>query len=488
MLKVPTWNMHRGYQNFPMQKKSLSSLKNEKELNLVTGIINSSRYFRKLSQSFLKEMLSHCELVSLNAEEHLIREAHPKEPELIVLVEGSLAITSQSDFIMRLDLPGDVFGEMSIINNDPNPFADVITEENTKVIIFPNHLFKVKDNDTKVPVAYLMFSHILAEKLKHTTALSLLNKKKVRSQDEILPLICILDPDKQNCTLIKNVIVNEWSKSRIFEFRSYQEFIENRKKGKFDFFIIDPEKFTGGRSKKDSIRMLIELCNSHFSPILIVSTFCKKEQNRRFLAELGVTDFLKKPFSNFDLKHIIAKIRKGYFLYKELEQIECVADTDKLTGLANRRRMDEFLEALVTIYSKGKKPFSIIISDVDNFKHYNDSHGHHMGDVVLVSIATIFKNTIRRGDLAVRFGGDEFVIILPNCGKKNALLIAEKILTEVENEIIPFQEHQPLGNLTCTFGVSSFPEDAETKEDLLKKADENLYVGKNRRRNSVNFG
>ena len=112
-----------------MQRKSLSSPKNEKELNLVTETIKSGRYFNEISLSYLKEMLRQGELVSLNADEYLIREDHPKPPELIVLLEGSLAVTSQSLFIMRLDLPGDVVGEMSIINDDPNPFADVIAEK-----------------------------------------------------------------------------------------------------------------------------------------------------------------------------------------------------------------------------------------------------------------------------------------------------------------------------------------------------------------------
>jgi len=187
-----------------MQRKSLSSPKNEKELNLVTEIIKSGRYFNEISLSYLKEMLRQGEIVSLNADEYLIREDHPKPPELIVLLEGSLAVTSQSLFIMRLDLPGDVVGEMSIINDDPNPFADVIAEENSKVVIFPNHLFKVKGNDTKVSVAYLMFSHILAEKLKQTTAQFLLNKN-VRTQEGTLPIIGILDPDKEYRSSIKTI-------------------------------------------------------------------------------------------------------------------------------------------------------------------------------------------------------------------------------------------------------------------------------------------
>ena len=108
-----------------------------------------------------------------------------------------------------------------------------------------------------------------------------------------------------------------------------------------------------------------------------------------------------------------------------------------------------------------------------------------MGDLVLVSIASILKNSIRRGDLAARFGGEEFVVILPNCSKKNAELIGNKIRTAIFDENIQFQEQQPMGNLTCTFGIATYPDDASTKEFLLKKADECLYDGKSSGRNKV---
>jgi diguanylate cyclase (GGDEF)-like protein len=147
--------------------------------------------------------------------------------------------------------------------------------------------------------------------------------------------------------------------------------------------------------------------------------------------------------------------------------------------------MDEFLDAMLTLFPEEKKPFSFIIADVDHFKHYNDTHGHQLGDVVLASVASIFKNNIRRGDLAARFGGEEFVVILPNCKKDNAVQIGHKLRMAIAEEKIPFQEQQPMGNLTCTFGVATFPEDADTKELLLKKADDCLYKGKAAGRNMV---
>ena len=91
----------------------------------------------------------------------------------------------------------------------------------------------------------------------------------------------------------------------------------------------------------------------------------------------------------------------------------------------------------------------------------------------------------RSGDLAARFGGEEFVVILPKCGSENAMRIAEQLRVAVEEEDIPYQDQQPLGNLTATFGVATFPEDADDVETLLKKADDCLYKGKESGRNVV---
>ncbi len=466
-----------------MQRKSLSSPGESPDLDRYAEIIKSGRYFRKISLSLLKEMLREGEYVTLNAEEYLLRENHNKPPELIVLLEGSLVVTAQDNFIMRLNNSGDVVGEMSIISSNPKPFTDVIAEDDSQVVIFPNHLFKVAEDDTKVSVAYYIFSHILAEKLRHVTAQTLL-KKNARTHDTQNPLIAILDPDKESRGKIKSALENVWEKACVIELE-FQEFLAKPFQNDFDFLIIDPENIAEGSTQTDSIRNLIQICSSHLAPMLVISQFCKEEENRQFLAGLGVADFLQKPFSAFDLQHLLTKFRKDHYRRKELEQVEITADTDKLTGLANRRRMDEFLDAMLTLFPEEKKPFSFIIADVDHFKHYNDTHGHQLGDVVLASVASIFKNNIRRGDLAARFGGEEFVVILPNCKKDNAVQIGHKLRMAIAEEKIPFQEQQPMGNLTCTFGVATFPEDADTKELLLKKADDCLYKGKAAGRNMV---
>ena len=467
-----------------MQRKPLSFPKSSPELDHYADIIRSGRYFRKISKSHLKEMLRQSELIVLNADEYLIRKDHSNSPDLIVLLEGSLAVTSEGQFIMRLNNPGDLVGELSVIAGESNHFADVISEEQSKVVIFPYHLFKVADDDTEVSVAYLVFSHILAEKLKHVTAQSLL-KKNVRSQKDSHPVIGILDNDKKSRVLISSTLGKIWNKANVIQIESFQDFLEKPFENRFDLLIVDPENISGKKSKNDSIQKITDICNSFSAPIMVISRFCRKEENRIFLAELGVKDFLIKPFAEFDLQHALTRLRKDHYRQKELEQVVIEADTDKLTGLANRRRLDEFLDALVTLFPEEKQSFSLIMADVDHFKYYNDAHGHQMGDIVLATIASILKNRIRRGDLAARFGGEEFVVILPNCSKENAVLIGNKLRVAISDENIQFQEQQPMGNLTCTFGIATYPDDADTKELLLKKADECLYDGKASGRNKV---
>ena len=467
-----------------MQRKPLSFPKSSPELDHYTDIIRSGRYFRKISKSHLKEMLRQSELITLNTDEFLIRKEHSNSPELIVLLEGSLAVTSEGQFIMRLNNPGDLVGELSVIAGESNHFADVISEEQSKVVIFPYHLFNVADDDTEVSVAYLVFSHILAEKLKHVTAQSLL-KKNVRSQKDSHPVIGILDNDKKSRALISSTLGKIWNKANVIQIESFQDLLEKPFENRFDLLIVDPESISGNKFKNDSIQKISDICDSFSAPTMVISRFCRKEENRIFLAGLGVTDLLIKPFAEFDLQHTLTKFRNDHYRQKELEQVVIEADTDKLTGLANRRRLDEFLDALVTLFPEEKQSFSLIMADVDHFKYYNDAHGHQMGDIVLATIASILKNRIRRGDLAARFGGEEFVVILPNCSKENAVLIGNKLRVAISDENIQFQEQQPMGNLTCTFGIATYPDDADTKELLLKKADECLYDGKASGRNKV---
>lgn len=132
-----------------------------------------------------------------------------------------------------------------------------------------------------------------------------------------------------------------------------------------------------------------------------------------------------------------------------------------------------------------KKPLSLIMGDVDDFKHYNDTNGHPAGDEVLRQIGRILKNNTKRGDIVARYGGEEFVIILPDTSGKSAKIVAEKLRKSVQEYKFVNEESQPGGKVTITFGLADYPEDADSARGVMKKADNALYMGKESGKNQV---
>ena len=462
-----------------MRRTELSVRKDHQEIDQFADSIHSGRYFRRLRRDVLLEMLRQGELMELDADEYLLREGEDQPPQLAVLLEGSLAVMSQGNFLMRLEYPGDVVGEMSVITRGGHAF-DVLAEAPSRVVIFPEHLFKEEDDGAEVSILYLIFSHILSEKLRITAAQSLLGKSN-RPRADVVPTIALLIENPEERQRAAQLVADKWDKAQAVELPSLQEFVTDPLNQRYDIILTNPI----ATEADPKLPQVMDSCALHMCPVLVISPYCAEEENRRELQKMGATDFLPLPCPDFDFEHALSQLKLGYYRQQELQQVEEAADTDRLTGMANRRRLDGFMEALVTLYPEERKPFSLIISDVDNFKHYNDTNGHQMGDVVLATVAAVFKNRVRRGDLAARFGGEEFVMILPSCNKENALKIAEKLRKAVADEYVPYQENQPTGNLTATFGVATYPDDADTWELLLKKADECLYIGKEKGRNCV---
>lgn len=165
-----------------------------------------------------------------------------------------------------------------------------------------------------------------------------------------------------------------------------------------------------------------------------------------------------------------------HLMYKEMEAL---AITDGLTSLHNRRHFQEQLSREVLRARRYMQEFSLIIMDVDNFKVYNDTCGHKVGDAILREFATLLKRCARASDVVARYGGDEFVMLLPCTGRGNAAAAAERIRAIIENCTFPRRK-----KLTVSMGVASFPVDAEDAGDVVARADEALYaakkMGKNR--------
>lgn len=167
-----------------------------------------------------------------------------------------------------------------------------------------------------------------------------------------------------------------------------------------------------------------------------------------------------------------------------MERLELISKTDSLTGLYNRRYVMEKLENELINYKKTKKKFSIIVADIDYFKKINDSFGHDCGDQVLKAVAQNLQDAVGERGFVSRWGGEEFLILLPETEIEDARILADKIRKIIEEEIIEYNGIQI--SITLTFGVT-VNEDYEMIDDTIKKADDALYEGKGQGRNCVVF-
>lgn len=161
-------------------------------------------------------------------------------------------------------------------------------------------------------------------------------------------------------------------------------------------------------------------------------------------------------------------------------QMQQQALTDSLTGCYNRRSFELQLERDLHLATRMRQPLSLIMLDLDNFKHINDQAGHEAGDVALCMLAETLRSELRAVDIAARFGGDEFVIILPQANTEGAMLVAERLRKRVEQMEVP-----GFGQVTSSFGVATFPNHASSRDALVVAADRALYNSKNAGRNRV---
>lgn len=162
------------------------------------------------------------------------------------------------------------------------------------------------------------------------------------------------------------------------------------------------------------------------------------------------------------------------------------AMTDGLTGLHNRRWFDHIFTRLFARSLRQESALSVIMLDIDHFKHFNDTFGHQAGDFALFALAQILKKCFRPTDLLARYGGEEFVVMMPQTSREEALQAAERVRREVAQTKLEMPDGQKLDAYTISLGVACLAEGHDTgPAELLKRADEALYCAKERGRNRV---
>jgi len=231
-----------------------------------------------------------------------------------------------------------------------------------------------------------------------------------------------------------------------------------------------------------------------FIPI-IMQTALDATENKVEGLEAGADDYITKPIDFAELKARLQSMLRIKRLQEELEERERqlleanerlrhMSQTDGLTGVDNRRHLEERLDEMFEHEKRLKEPFACVMCDLDRFKAVNDTHGHQAGDAVLKQFARILRNEMREIDHVGRYGGEEFMMLLPGTVLDAALPFAERVRKQVESHTFTFDG----GSIqrTASFGVSAWPHPRINDTDaLVRSADDALYVAKETGRNRV---
>jgi len=169
---------------------------------------------------------------------------------------------------------------------------------------------------------------------------------------------------------------------------------------------------------------------------------------------------------------------------RHVQRIHELTITDDLTKLFNSRHLHNVLEAEIYRSSRYGYEFSLVFLDLDHFKMVNDTHGHLVGSKLLAQVGQLIKDHLRMIDFAFRYGGDEFVVLLPQTGKHASMNVARRLHRLIGDAIFMREEGLNL-KITASFGLASFPSDARTKNELVRLADEAMYLVKNTVRDNI---
>ena len=231
-----------------------------------------------------------------------------------------------------------------------------------------------------------------------------------------------------------------------------------------------------------------------FIPIIMQTALDSTDSKVEGL-EAGADDYITKPIDFAELKARLRSMLRIKRLQEALEEREKelleanerlthMSQTDALTGLDNRRHLNERIDEMFSHAKRLTEPFSLVMCDLDKFKSVNDTYGHQAGDEVLKQLAAILKDEAREIDRVGRYGGEEFMLLLPGTVLDAAVTFAERVRKRIEGHTFTFAE----GTLTRTssFGVAGWPHPKiEQSDDLVRTADDALYVAKETGRNKV---
>jgi diguanylate cyclase (GGDEF)-like protein len=320
------------------------------------------------------------------------------------------------------------------------------------------------------------------------------------SLPESTPVILVVDDDQFTRQLLRRVMEKEGY--LVIEAANGEQGLEAYKRLKPHLVLLDAlmpvmDGFTCctqlqmlGNDKSIESEVFVDesFQDASRTPVLMITGLEDQESVDRAFA-VGATDYLTKPIHLAVLRQRVRRIIQQSQLYQKLEianrELQRLAALDGLTGVANRRRFDEYLEAEWWRMVRERLPLSLILCDIDFFKRYNDTYGHQAGDACLRRVADSLRFCARRSvDLVARYGGEEFAVILPNTTAGGAFLVAEEIRTVVNTLKIDHAQSAVSQHVTLSLGVACMhPTPNTTPSMLIAAADAALYQAKAAGRN-----
>lgn len=241
----------------------------------------------------------------------------------------------------------------------------------------------------------------------------------------------------------------------------------------------------------DPLRLCSQLRSlerTRYLPILLITDQGNDDMVVRAL-DLGVTDYVMRPIEpNELLARSLTQIRRKRYndrLRSSVTQSIELAVIDGLTGLHNRRYLDSHLKLLVDRSVARRRQMSVCITDIDRFKLINDTYGHDVGDAVLREFANRLRTAVRGADLACRYGGEEFVLVMPDTSAETAAAVAERLRMTIEQEPFPVPGAGAALQVTASLGIASLLLNGDGPDALMKRADKALYEAKRSGRNRV---
>lgn len=258
----------------------------------------------------------------------------------------------------------------------------------------------------------------------------------------------------------------------VLEAEDGDEAMEALEKERFELIICD--LYMPGHSGLEVIQSAQEMDKEIHAILLTASATV---ESAILALRSGIYDYLTKPLESLEVfDETVARALEHASLIREnkrlFEEVQRLAVTDGLTGLFNRRKLDEALASEFERARRYRRPLSIIMIDMDGLKSINDAHGHSAGDAALKRIAHVVRAETRQIDMPARFGGDEFVVLLPEVELELAVKAAERIFNKVQI----LREHGDMSSVSG--GVAQLGDDHASAEDLLRAVDETLYQAK----------